>query len=221
MQMNYLAHGHDLTEHPFVLAGTAAPDWIRACRRRSRLRLERLPAPDEVPARDAALIRGIRRHFADDVAFHASEAFEEAQREVGALLRRDHPDLQRASFLAHILVEILLDAWLMWRDPTLADRYYEALDTLPLDTVVTSLNAWATEPAVRLASWIEGFRRIQFLRTYRDDGEVVARLEGVARRVQLPGLPPGFHRTVHAARLWLQPRAPALLAAAGSASEEA
>ena len=214
--MNYLAHGHDVTDNPLVLAGTAAPDWIRACRRRSRLRLERLPG--DLPPAPAAVIRGIRKHYADDVSFHASAAFEEAQREVAALVRERHPEVRRATFLAHILVEILLDAWLMWRDPTLADRYYDALDALELDPLVGWLNTWATEPAVRLAAWIEGFRRIQFLRTYRDDGEVVARLEGVARRVQLPGLPPGFHRTVHAARLWIQPRAAGLLAAAESGS---
>lgn len=216
--MNYLSHGRDVTEHPLVLAGTAAPDWLRACRRRSRLRPERLPT-DPLPTPQTQLLRGIRKHFADDHAFHASAAFDEAQREVAVLLRTHHPELRRTTFLAHILVEILMDAWLMRRDPTLADRYYASLDALDLDRVVGWLNTWATEPAARLASWIEGFRRIQFLRTYGDDGEVVARLEAVARRVSLPALPAGFDRTVHAARLWIQPRATNLLAVTESTQD--
>ena len=154
-------------------------------------------------------------------AYLARTLARRAEREVTALLRRHHPELRRATFLGHILVEILMDAWLMRRDPTLADRYYAALDELALEPLVGWLNAWATEPADRLTSWIEGFRRIQFLRTYSDDGEVVARLEAVARRVRLPALPPGVHRAVHAARLWIEPRAPALLAASESPPDDA
>lgn len=209
--MNYLAHGRGVTDNPLVLAGTAAPGWLRACRRRSRLRLDLLPA-ETVEKSQTQLLRGIRKHFADNHAFHATLAFEDAQREVAKLLRTRHPTIRRTNFLAHILVEVLLDAWLLQRDPTLADRYYASLDRLDLDPLVAWLNQWATEPAPGLASWIEGFRRIQFLRTYGDDGEVAARLEAVARRVSLPALPPGFHRAVHAARLWIRPRAESLLA---------
>ena len=173
--MNYLAHGRLVTEDPYALAGTAAPDWVRACRRKSRLRPERLP--DATPTAQArSLLEGIRRHIREDRVFHAAPAFLATQREVATLIRRAHPTVRRATFRAHILLEILLDAWLMQRDPTLIDRYYAALASVDANVVARHLNAWATEPAPRLARWIEGFRSMQFLRTYLNDTEVVLRL---------------------------------------------
>ncbi len=36
--MNYLAHGWRYTDEPYVLAGTAAPDWLSVIDRKIRLR---------------------------------------------------------------------------------------------------------------------------------------------------------------------------------------
>ena len=77
----------------------------------------------------AALARGIARHHADDAWFHTTAAFAELSWRFTARLRDVlAPDEgMRPSFLGHILVEILLDAALIARDPERLERYYEAL----------------------------------------------------------------------------------------------
>ena len=36
--MNYFAHGRSFIDHPYLLAGTAVPDWLNLVARRSRIR---------------------------------------------------------------------------------------------------------------------------------------------------------------------------------------
>ena len=76
--MNYLAHGWQFTDKPYVLAGTAAPDWLsvidRKIRLRSRTAAEFVNDPDPILA---AVARGVVQHHADDAWFHALPAFNE------------------------------------------------------------------------------------------------------------------------------------------------
>jgi hypothetical protein len=210
--VNYLAHGHAHVHSPYFVAGTALPDWLAAANRRARLRRKRLePATSE-------LARGVLRHLEDDAWFHASEAFQRASADVTDLLRAADPAPSfRAWFFGHVLVEMLLDAWLHRETPGRLDAYYGALDEVDPRAIEAEAGAWVTAPPDGLARFIDLFRQTRFLYGYGDDAGLFRRLEGVARRTRQPTLPPAVRGVLAPARDLVAERATELLAAPSGA----
>ncbi len=190
--MNYLAHGWRFADEPYVLAGTAAPDWLSVIDRKIRIR--RRTAAEFVTDTDplvAAVARGVVQHHADDAWFHALPAFNELSLAFALEIRDALPGDEgfRPSFLGHILVELLLDSALAEESPHRLDNYYAALQALDPAAVERAINRLATRPADRIASLIPRFAAERFLYDYADDGRLLMRLNHIMRRVGLPQLP--------------------------------
>lgn len=203
--MNYLAHGRGSLDRPYVLAGTALPDWLAACDRGARLRR------GAVDAALGELAQGVRSHLRDDAWFHGTEAFLEVSGVLARRLRAIDPD-SRAAFYGHVLTEMLLDAALMAESPGLLDGYYDALKGVDARRIDASAAAWTTEPPKGLVEFIDLFRRTRFLAGYATDTGLLARLEGVAHRVGAP-LPRGTADVLPDARRFVATRAGDLLSA--------
>jgi len=190
--MNYFAHGYRFVDDPWFLAGTAVPDWLNVCDRGVRVRAKHAaPFVDDADPAVAALARGIAQHHADDAWFHQGAAFSELSWKFTDRLRAlfAPDDDMRASFLGHILVELLLDAALIAREPSRLDRYYAALAALDPAAVEAAVNRMAPRPAMQIAKLLPLFIRERFLWDYADDGKLCYRLNQVLRRVRLPELP--------------------------------
>jgi len=195
--MNFLSHGRDHLHSPYLVAGTAVPDWLSVVTRRVRARskyAEPFLDDDDAAVRDVAA--GIMRHHTDDAWFHASREFNETNLQFAVELRDRLPgdDGFRPSFVGHILVEMLIDATLMGRDGDLADRYYAAIESVDSDrveTIVTRMMRYAgrEQSLVGLAMTIRRFATERFLYDYADDGKLLVRLNQVMRRVGMPPLP--------------------------------
>ena len=201
--MNYFAHGRSSLDRPWVLAGTALPDWLRIADRRARLREEHLVAWTD--PRGAQMATGVRCHLAEDRVFHQAPTFV-------ALCRRITDDLRgldplprfRSSVVAHVLVEMLLDAALDAAEPGAFGRYYEALEGIEVAGLVEPVErALGPEVATRLGEAFERFRRSRFLPSYRTDQGMIGSLAGVMRRVPLGPLPDRFPERLPDYRRWV------------------
>lgn len=239
--MNYLAHGRDALGGgplgPWRLAGTALPDWLRVLDRRLRIArdtAERVSAVDdgngevrgggdgagtgsaaEAPE-VAALARGVLMHLDDDRAFHSSDAFSDASKVIAALLR---PALRavpgaRPSFIAHVLVEVLLDAELARAEPSRIDRYYSALAALDADDVERAAARLTPAPPHGLAALVRRFVAARFVEDYLDDARMLARVDGTFRRVGQPAVVAALAHSVPACRAVVRTRLTRLLAGA-------
>lgn len=198
--LNYFAHGRPFLDRPYLVAGTALPDWLSAGDRGARLRRERLDGSE--------LADGIRRHWADDLWFHHSAAFLEVSGAIMRDLRRAHPGdpRLRAAFFGHILTEMLLDAALIEREPGKLDAYYAALDRIDPGSVARAAGPWLRGAAPRLAATIDRFRSSRYLHGYREDEPFLRRVGGVAGRVGLP-VPPRLRDVLPGARRRVRERA--------------
>jgi hypothetical protein len=216
--MNYFAHGRLFTDDPYVLAGTAVPDWLNVVARRvkARSKLARPFLRDDDP-RVAALARGIVQHHADDAWFHETPAFAELSWQFTAMIRDALPpdDGLRPSFLGHILVEILLDACLIGQSPADLEAYYAALATIDAPWLELAVARMATAHPTSLGDFIPLFNRERFLCDYLDDGKLGYRLNQVMRRVGLTTLPPTFCRLLPDMRKRVADRSDDLLTAPG------
>lgn len=202
--MNYLAHARDHLDRPYAVAGTSLPDWLRVLGRRYRIDPRRLERTEVDGVAEARLRLGATRHFVDDAWFHEAPAFRHVTGLITKRIRAAYPEPIgaprprhiRASFFAHVAMELLLDGWLIEQDPASVERYYEALDHVDEERIGRFVASILDAPPTRLTELIRGFRRYPFLRTYVDDREVCLRLDQVARRVRLPSLPPDFQDVV-------------------------
>ncbi len=190
--MNYLAHGRGHLDEPYVLAGTAVPDWLNVVDRRVRARssgaVQWVGCDDQ---RIADVARGVVQHHRDDDWFHRTRAFAELSWSFTRDVRDRLPDDDglRPSFVGHILVEMLLDAVLIERQPPLLDRYYAALEEVDPQVVQTAVNRIAKRKTDQLAAMIDMFRQVRFLADYAEDERLFYRLGQVIKRVKLPALP--------------------------------
>jgi hypothetical protein len=165
------------------------------------------PIPSSPPS------RGVVQHHRDDAWFHQSPAFNELCLRLTIIVRDALPPDQslRPSFLGHILVELLLDAELIAREPSRLDAYYNALDALDPAAVAAALNRMTTKPIELIAPLIPRFSAERFLYDYLEDGKLLKRLNAVMRRVKLPELPLEFTEVLATARGLVVPRTEVLL----------
>lgn len=212
--MNYLAHGWRFAAEPYVLAGTAAPDWLsvidRKVRLRSRTAAEFVADSDPVLA---AVARGVVQHHADDAWFHATPAFNELSLAFAVECRTALPGDEgfRPSFLGHILVELLLDATLAEDQPSRLHDYYSALSALDPTATEHAISKLATRPVARIASLIPRFITERFLYDYLDNAKLLTRLNHIMRRVKLPQIPPSLTELFPSMRRRVRTQMPKLL----------
>ena len=193
--MNYLAHAHAVLEHPYQVAGTALPDWLHVAVPGVRLapaRLRRLgrlnrPAWEE-------LRQGVLRHHRDDQWFHLHAPFVRlcaaARRELAGTVPSGSPHVH--AFLAHLVVELLLDGVLLERQPALGHRYYAALQRVDTESVCEFVHHLGGRPCPGLERFIARFCQLRFLFDYLEDGKLWFRVTQVLTRagVRLPEVPP-------------------------------
>jgi hypothetical protein len=214
--MNYFAHGRQFVDEPWLLAGTALPDWLSMCDRKVRVRSKHAAAfTEQGDPRLAALARGVLRHHWDDGWFHGTRAFAELSLRFTGQIREILPpeDGMRPSFLGHILVELLLDAELIAADPSRLDAYYAAVERLDPAELQDVVNRIAPRPTTQLAIALPRFCAARFLGDYGDDARLLWRLNGVMKRVGLPELPEAMRAIFPEARELVAARQEELLTA--------
>jgi hypothetical protein len=190
--VNYFAHGIRFVDRPLFLAGTAVPDWLSVIDRSVRLRPRQVgPCVDAGDADVAELAAGVLQHLEDDRWFHRTRAFFEVTGTVAALFRAHvtADDRFRASFLGHIVTELLLDRVLHEQHPAHLDRYYRALADVDPRSLVDMLRRMTGTELTRLGGFVSLFLRERFLYDYAEPARLRRRLNQVMHRVRLPELP--------------------------------
>ncbi len=168
------------------------PDLLSVADRKVRLRA-RLVKPFVIDDedRESQFAAGVLQHLDDDRWFHKTRGFYEVTGELTRLFREqgDGDDRFRASFLGHIVTELLLDRVLHANHPGDLDRYYAALETVDRSLVEQAVNRMARHPTRQLATFLGVFQRERFLYDYADSERLLFRLNQVMNRVKLPRLP--------------------------------
>lgn len=181
--MNFLSHAVVLGRGTpsLTYVGAALPDlWPHmSARPLPKLVLDRLRAGDDPDGH--SLAHGIAHHMQADAAFHRHPSFLER---VNVTADRIEPYLAQpkwGALVAHVLVEMLLDRWLIEGDGALVDRYYGRFEA---GTRARAAELASAEDAMRneLATMLERFVELRFLADYLDFERLVWRLSRALRR---------------------------------------
>lgn len=222
--MNYFAHAHRWIDRddcdPYWLAGLAVPDWLGVAARRTKCRTKHVePAFDDSDPRVAALARGVAQHHDDDRWFHETRAFVELNMQFSRTIVEhcsERTDL-RASFLAHVLVELLLDDVLVQQNAERLAGYYQRMAEADAVWVAERIETFSGNSVGRLAEFIDKFVEMQFVADYAEDRLLLFRLGQVMTRVRLPGLPDSFAELLPSFRQQVAARSDELMLAPAAA----
>lgn len=200
--MNFLAHALLHLDDPWVVAGTSLPDWLRVVQRGVRLHPARLRSLALAEGTAAHRLRaGVLRHHEDDERFHAEPGFEAVARALTLALRALSPDPRfRASTIAHIAVEVLVDAALLRSHPGSGERYYQALAALEPRELSAAAATLVGSELPRMPELHRRFVAARFILDYQSDEGVQEALDAVLVRTGLPPTPPGTLAAIERAR---------------------
>lgn len=193
MSMNFLAHFLIASEAvpsfsamPSLTAGSALPDLLPLAAPRQRLRFASLASAPCAAGEESALHCGVRVHLATDAAFHKTAAFAAAQADVWQII--DETGFAgirvRRFFLAHILVEIGLDAVLLRADPALAERFYALLAAADHRQVARWTEVCLGRDAPRLPKVLAHFAESRYLLSYAHDAGVTESIRRLSVRAR-------------------------------------
>lgn len=190
--MNFLCHAMPYFNDPLIAVSTGVPDWLSVVDRRIRARGKLARRFVDSEDRELQLVAiGVIRHIEDDRWFHGTQAFVETNMQLAVELRDLLPDDTgfRPTFVGHILIEMLLDAFWIRDDPAIGERYYQSLRAISATTIQRCVNAITGKPTDQLANVIDRFAEVQFLYDYLDHDKLLFRLNQVMKRVGLTLLP--------------------------------
>ena len=189
--MNCFTHGLPFLDKPVFMVGCCVPDWLSAADRKCRAR-EKLAAKfvDHEDAFVATLAQGIMQHHHDDHWFHQTRAFAELTLELTVDVKEvlDGDAGHRPSLLGHIVIELLLDAYLHQQNPGKLKVYFQQVASVDAKQLQDAVSLIATRPTEKLVGYHEAYIKSKFLFDYADDRLLLSRLNGVMRRVKLPEL---------------------------------
>lgn len=190
--MNFLSHAIPYLDQPLLAISTGVPDWLGMVDRKIRARGKLADPFSNSDDEELRLVAGgILRHIDDDRWFHGTQAFVETNMQFAVELRDLLPGDAgfRPTFVGHILIEMLLDALWIHEDRSTADRYYDAIESIPAETIQRCVNTITGKPTDRLADVIRRFHDVRFLYDYLEHDKLLFRLNQVMKRVGLDELP--------------------------------
>ena len=185
--MNYLSHQYvarqirpDAAAPAQFFAGNLLPDLV-AIAGDGRMR-------GIAPAATGALADGVRQHIETDNAFHSAAAFKALVADAGGRIAgaawRIVP--HRRFFIAHVLVELALDAYLLHTEPCIADDLYATLRVAVAEGLVARAESLAERALPNLAPMLERFLATEYLRDYGTDAGLARAVRRVCARANLP-----------------------------------
>ncbi|MBX7152465.1 ACP phosphodiesterase, partial [bacterium] len=138
--------------------------------------------------------KGIHNHLRADAFFHQSEFFKKTYDKIRPLLVRRIPVSHNARpfFLAHILVEMLTDHVLLKSNPSLADEFYNAMQSAHHDDIKKMIEHYFQKPLPGIENHFRIFLQERFLASYTSLEEIVHALNRVIRRTRQEPFDPGF-----------------------------
>lgn len=127
--------------------------------------------------------RGCLTHYAADKQFHSSPFFKELFREAGIIINNSafSSGLNRKWFLAHILLELMIDRILIGRFPELLDAFYFSLSHIKDG----DLSVYLREQGMNEADTdyffenFDHFRKVRYIYYYADNNKFVYSLNRI------------------------------------------
>ena len=190
--MNFVAHfflDRD-NDSPHFAIGAATPDLLSIYNPEFRIKPGHIQDIDPSTLEPGAqeLLKGIERHFEADRIFHSSPFFTYETGEISRELTHRFPNggVPRKYFIAHVLLELVLDKVLISDYPDLLNKYYAQFQkAAPFEDTQRFTEIICKRPLPNYAHFLQKFLENKYLFQYRHWDHINYVLGRILRRVSI------------------------------------
>lgn len=132
--MNFLAHYHTTNKNitPYKLLGVILPDLAKDFSRIYNKNIEQGFVSDS--AHISEMLSGIKLHIKGDDLFHKHPIFKKNEMHAKVVLEMESEiSVKRKFVIAHVLVELLIDQYIIINYPEELDNFYAILDEIDIE----------------------------------------------------------------------------------------
>lgn len=208
--MNFLSHYFLLPEksNADFVAGNLLPDLMRGF---SKIYRQEIKAREEIHHMD--LVKGIHFHLHADKLFHNHEFFELHCDFLKVQIEQHHLPNQRSYIVSHVLLELLIDQYLMEQRGDIAPEFYNTLEQAlksDLDEKIKmTLNQQNTS---RIISIFKGFTESKYaFSLLEDNGVQQALYHIIGRRIGITFNHPKWQDVIEEGRNQIDREIPSFL----------
>jgi len=182
--MNFLAHYKLIPKgkSPYFMMGVLLPDLIPGFTKvyHHNIRNNSFEDDESIEMRD-----GILFHLQTDAIFHNLDLFQDLIEAITIVFKEeDRIKIPRTFFIVHILIELLIDHFLVEENPQLPLQFYKDLDTLnqqKVDSFLTKINSLHPN----FISNFENFKKSKYALLLKDNESVYKALKHICfRRIE-------------------------------------
>lgn len=185
--MNYLSHYYidAIEENPYHNLGLILPDLLGIYSRHFKIYDPDNHVVDSFESRQ--LMAGILKHFELDSIFHQSEFFLKHT----TLIRYSLEELEitflasKQHFLAHILLELIIDKVIIQRESQILENFYNDLDHIDQIKVKAFIKGKDEQFVNGFFEFFERFRTKRYLYSYTSEDAVIFLMNKVLERINL------------------------------------
>ena len=183
--VNFLSHYYfDHQEgNPYFNLGLIFPDIVRNFVRGSKLNFT-IDMKD-TPSADS-LQKGCIQHVQSDKIFHAWDGFIEAMDFATDFMRNSPLNFQKDWFIAHILVEVTMDHYLILNSPNLASKLYTDFEIVDTEHIHSFLRRNDFSKFDLFQKGFDRFMKVRYLESYTEPNNIVYALGRICTKMRLP-----------------------------------
>lgn len=182
--MNFLSHYYfdSVPGNPYFNLGLIFPDILRNFVRGSKLNLtiEISDAPEQMN-----LLKGCIQHVQSDKVFHAWQGFHDAVDFVTQSIRASEHDIEKDWFIAHILVELAMDHYLIKKHETLATKLYTDFEMVDTVQMHSFLQRHDFSNFDLFQNGFDRFMNVRYLESYTEEDNIVYALGRICTKMKL------------------------------------
>ncbi len=189
--MNFLSHYylHLDKKDNYYTVGLTMPDVLGFLSTRIRITANFLKSnyAKEKNNNIKSFISGMYVHILIDRWFHSLGFFKENIFFIQDFFRKyNKNESELSDFYSHIILEILIDRFLLIKYPTIVDDFYISYKNFNFNEVLELFSGFSDFDPSEFLSFAIGIANSSFLREYVDDDSIMSILKRVSNRINIP-----------------------------------
>ena len=184
--MNFLSHFYfdRYTTDPDIVIGVVLPDLVKNAKKEWRLRPEKQESTLLENTNLSSILTGWKRHIEVDKYFHSSDFFchhtHEIKNRISPILVNSPA---RPSFVAHIALELMLDALLLTTSKIEAEHFYARIAEASRPALSYFLELNNVEDTGTFFNFLDEFIDASYLNSYREAENIMYALSRICMRL--------------------------------------
>ena len=184
--LNFLSHYYfeRYAAYSEQVLGSLLPDLLKNADKNNSFQLHKFENQLSIGIKSEAITEGWKRHLEVDRLFHNAEFFYNHTHEIRKIIEHNIADLPvRASFLAHISLELLLDHKLISKNLLSVARLYEHLESVDRNNLTKYLKSFEKIDIDRFYNFYDKFVASKYIFEYAKIESIPHALFNICKRV--------------------------------------